>query len=115
MKYFKDENNNVYAFEADGSQDEYIPKTLVRITEDEADALRTPPSPTTEENKAAAVNLLKDTDWVNQPDVRDPTNTPHLLNADEFDAYRLEVRRIAINPVAGNLAWPTLPAEQWSV
>lgn len=29
MKYFKDENNNIYAYSADGSQDAYIKKGLV--------------------------------------------------------------------------------------
>lgn len=43
MKYYKDEKNQVYAYEADGSQDAYIPETLVAITEAEVDALRNPP------------------------------------------------------------------------
>lgn len=41
-KYFKDSQNNVYAFEADGSQDAYIKPDLVAITEEEADAIRCP-------------------------------------------------------------------------
>lgn len=42
MKYFKDKNNQVYAFEADGSQDELIPVNLIALTEYEADQLRIP-------------------------------------------------------------------------
>ena len=45
MKYYKDENNQVYAFEADSSQDAFIPESLVEITEIEADALRVQQTP----------------------------------------------------------------------
>lgn len=37
MKYYKDKDDNVYAFEEDGSQDEYIPSDLVAISKEEAD------------------------------------------------------------------------------
>lgn len=76
-----------------------------------------PPGPTPDELKAEckaqAMSLLASTDWVNQPDVRDPANSPHLINAAEFDAYRLAVRQYAVYPVADPV-WPTLPDEQWS-
>lgn len=39
MKYFKDSDDNVLAFEEDGSQDEYISSELVAISKDEADML----------------------------------------------------------------------------
>jgi hypothetical protein len=42
MKYFKDSGNNVFAYEADGSQDAFILADLVPISEEEADALRFP-------------------------------------------------------------------------
>lgn len=42
MNYYKDKNNQVYAFEADGSQDEFIGDDLVPISNKEADALRAP-------------------------------------------------------------------------
>lgn len=35
MKYYKDENNQIYAYESDGSQDEFIPNHLVKITDAE--------------------------------------------------------------------------------
>ena len=41
-KYFKDSQNNVHAFEADGSQDAYIKPDLTSITKTQADALRAP-------------------------------------------------------------------------
>lgn len=40
MKYFKDIQNQVYAYEADGSQDAFIAPGLTPITSAEADALR---------------------------------------------------------------------------
>lgn len=65
-------------------------------------------------NKAEAERLLAATDWVNQPDVYDPANTPHLTNRDDFIAYRSQVRAIAVNPVEGDLYWPTEPTAVWS-
>lgn len=43
MKYFKDTNNQVYAYEADGSQDAFIPTNLVAMTPEEVQAHLTPP------------------------------------------------------------------------
>lgn len=80
-------------------------------------AAYTPPPPyvlTAQDNKAEAERRLQATDWVNQPDVYDPANTPHLTNRDAFLAYRSQVRAIAVNPVAGNLNWPTEPEAVWS-
>lgn len=42
FKYYKDQNNQVYAFEADGSQDAYIKSDLISITKTQADSLRAP-------------------------------------------------------------------------
>ena len=40
MKLYKSLDNQVYAYEADGSQDQFIPKNFVAITEEEANVLR---------------------------------------------------------------------------
>ena len=76
-----------------------------------------PPSPyvpTAEENKQTAMGLLQASDWTTIPDVGDPTKSnPYLANADEFIAYRNAVRQYAINPVEGNIVWPTVPNEVW--
>jgi hypothetical protein len=41
MKYYKDPNNNtVFAYESDGSQDDIIPANFVAIDDAEADSLR---------------------------------------------------------------------------
>lgn len=42
MKHYKDQDNKVYAYEADGSQDAFIPSHLIRITDEEAKALLAP-------------------------------------------------------------------------
>jgi hypothetical protein len=41
MKHFKDFQGNLYAYEADGSQDHVIPKDYIAITDSEADQIRT--------------------------------------------------------------------------
>ncbi|HFF1652495.1 TPA: tail fiber assembly protein [Providencia rettgeri] len=43
MKYYKDKNNEVYAYESDGSQDTFIADDLVLIAEQEAFAITNPP------------------------------------------------------------------------
>lgn len=43
MKYYKDSQNHVYAFKADGSQDDYINPSLISISKTEADELSNPP------------------------------------------------------------------------
>lgn len=60
-KFFKDDQNQLYAFAADGSEDAFIHESLIAITEAEADAIRFPP-PSAEElaaqAKAAKVEAL---------------------------------------------------------
>lgn len=56
MKYFKDlATGEVYAYESDGSQDEWILPWLVRMTDEEV-ALHLNPPPTEEQLLAAAVS-----------------------------------------------------------
>ena len=43
MKYYKDPLNHVYAYESDGSQDDYINPAFTPISADEAFALLEPP------------------------------------------------------------------------
>ena len=50
MKYYK-LNNEVYAFEADGSQDEYITEDMVKMTDEEVDIHINPEKYLTEEQK----------------------------------------------------------------
>lgn len=74
-----------------------------------------PPPPTAEENKNTAISLLQETDWTTIPDVADPAiSNPYLTNQQAFFDYRNSVRPYAINPVAGNINWPTQPTPIWS-
>ena len=71
--------------------------------------------PTAEDNKNTAVSLLSQTDWTTIPDVADPAlSNPYLTNQAEFITFRNQVRPIAINPVAGNINFPTTPTAIWS-
>lgn len=68
-----------------------------------------------QDNKYYASGLLSATDWTTIPDVSDPAlSDPYLLNANEFAAYRSNVRKIAVNPPIVVDVWPTKPEEQWS-
>jgi len=75
-----------------------------------------PPSPpTAEDNKQFAISLLQKTDWTTIPDVSDPTKSnPYLSNVNDFVTYRNTVRQYALNPIAGEIVWPTLPQEVWT-
>lgn len=73
------------------------------------------PTPTAEQNKTTAVNLLNETDWTSIADVSDPAvSNPYLMNQSEFLAYRSQLREIAVNPVVGFITFPIKPQEQWS-
>lgn len=74
-----------------------------------------PTPPTAEQNKSTAVSKLQATDWTTIPDVGDPTKSnPYLSNVQDFVVYRNAVRQYAINPVAGDINWSTLPQEVWT-
>lgn len=75
-----------------------------------------PPSPpTAEQNKQTAISLLQQTDWTQIPSVSDPAlSNPYLANKNAFDLYRNSVRQYALNPVAGDITWPTIPKEVWT-
>jgi hypothetical protein len=73
------------------------------------------PTPTAEQNKATAVNLLNQTDWTSIADVgNSAVSNPYLMNQSAFLAYRSQLRDIAVNPTAGFITFPTKPQEQWS-
>jgi hypothetical protein len=74
-----------------------------------------PPPATAEENKQTAIGLLSATDWATIPDVADPAiSNPYLTNQQAYFDYRNTVRAYTINPVAGNINWPTQPTPIWS-
>lgn len=63
--------------------------------------------------KLKAAKLLADTDWTQYPDVNNSSVTPHLLNQDEFNTYRLALRTIVVSP-SSTVEFPTLPSARWS-
>ena len=67
-----------------------------------------------EANKALAMRLLQQTDWVEMHSVSDASLTPHLLNKADFIAYRTALRAIAVNPPGVEAVFPAAPAEQWT-
>lgn len=71
-------------------------------------------NPTKEQNKKQAIFLLTETDYVNEPDVYDTSQPRYLLNRSEFIDYRTKIRAIALDPVEGQIDWPTMPKAQWS-
>jgi len=80
----------------------------------EANAPVSPSPLTAQENKNTAINLLQITDWTAIPDVSDSTKSnPYLSNVNEFEAYRSALRQHAVNPVSGDITWPTKPQEVW--
>jgi hypothetical protein len=83
------------------------------------DAANQPPAPpgppTAEANKQNAIGLLQQTDWTQISSVSDPAlSNPYLANKNAFDIYRNSVRQYALNPIAGDITWPTMPQEVWT-
>lgn len=60
MKYFKNELGEVFAYEADGSQDAYIQPSLVRMTDAEVEAHLNPVRVLTTEDFIAAIQAHMD-------------------------------------------------------
>lgn len=59
MKHYKNPlTNEVYAYEADGSQDDFIKEGLISISDDEAKAIRNPPK-TLIESRATKLLLVQ--------------------------------------------------------
>jgi hypothetical protein len=67
-----------------------------------------------QQNKQQAESLLQATDWTENPSARNTAKTPHLVNGEAFDDYRVALRAIAVNPPVTVLEWPVKPDEVWS-
>ena len=64
--------------------------------------------------KQEASRKLYATDWTTISDVADPSKSnPYLTNQADFVAYRSNVRKLAVNPVADPV-WPVEPTPTWS-
>lgn len=114
MKYYKNENNQVFAYEADGSQDDYIGEHLIKITEAEALAITNPPP--TNEQLAASIRAVRDGKiadiaWRYERIARQerlgitPTD-----NIAALDAYVQALADITLQPTfPQSVTWPELP------
>lgn len=122
MKLYKSPNNQVFAYESDGSQDAIIPSDYAPITQEEADILIAQNQqnefdvlPSAEKKqicKNTASGFLYNTDWTTIPDVADSSQSPYLVNQAEFIAWRSKVRKLAINPV-DYPNFPPQPSPVW--
>lgn len=106
MKYFKDTDNKVHAFELDGSQDRLIKETMAEITLEEVKILITPVL-TTEQKEMNIRNqrmfLLSKTDWSQLPDVSQ-------LVKDKWLSYRQSLRDITDQEgYPDSVIWPIAP------
>lgn len=115
MVFYENINDGqVYAYdETDESQLPYIQQAIDNGWENITGHYPLPDIPTAEDNKGTASFLLTGTDWTTIPDVANPINDPYLANQDAFIAYRNEIRKVAVNPTAGDLVWATPPIEVW--
>lgn len=107
MKYFKDKNNGVFAFAADGSEDAFI-GDLASISEAEADALRAPRvSP---DDQAAAIRaernaMLATCDWTMLPDA--PLSAAQIAS---WQSYRQALRDLTDQAgFPATVVWPVAP------
>ena len=113
MKLYKSPTNQIYAYEADGSQDNLIPMDYIAVTEQEANNIIAN-LVTAEQNKNTAMSLLQVTDWAISADVgNSQMANPYLANQAEFIAYRNAIRQYAIYPVSGKVNWIEVPQENW--
>ncbi|EJQ0139020.1 tail fiber assembly protein [Escherichia coli] len=116
MKYYKDENNVVYAYDAYGTQDAFIKEGLVPITRSEAMAIINPP-PTHEQLIQAAENerqrLLSAADAI-MLDWRTELMLGEISDANRVKlsawlAYKNEVKTVDVTTNPEHVNWPVIP------
>lgn len=113
MKYYKNTDNQVYAYNADGSQDEFILPNLVAISEEEAVLLTSPTvdeicnqnesirnSLITEANEK--ITILQD---IIELDMQESNEEEQLK---QWKKYRVQLNRIDIKQ-AEKIQWPEKP------
>lgn len=116
MKYYKDENNVVYAYDADGTQDAFIKEGLVPITRSEAMAIINPP-PTHEQLIQAAENerqrLLSAADAI-MLDWRTELMLGEISDANRAKLsawllYKNQVKAVDVTTDPEHVNWPVIP------
>ncbi|RXN69530.1 tail fiber assembly protein [Providencia rettgeri] len=114
MKYYKDKNNEVYAYESDGSQDAFIADDLVLIAEQEALAITNPP-PSKEQLIAEAEYqkqaLLNEATAVIAP-LQDAVDLGIATDEERAQLIKWKEYRVLLNRIdvstASDIDWPTL-------
>ena len=116
MKYFKDDKNVVYAYDAYGTQDAFIKEGLVPITRSEAMAIINPP-PTHEQLIQAAENerqrLLSAAD-ANMLDWRTELMLGEISDANRAKLsawllYKNQVKAVDVTTDPEHVNWPVIP------
>ncbi|EDR7169977.1 tail fiber assembly protein [Salmonella enterica subsp. houtenae] len=116
MKYYKDKDNIIYAYDAYGYQDAFIKDGLVLITRSEARAIINPP-PTHEELIQAAEfereRLLKHADDV-MLDWRTELMLGEISDANReklsvWLAYKNEIKSVDVTLDPEQVNWPMVP------
>ena len=118
MKYYKDENNVVYAYDAYGTQDAFIKEGLVPITRSEAMEIINPP-PTHEQLIQAAENerqrLLSAADAI-MLDWRTELMLGEISDANRAKLsawllYKNQVKAVDVTTDPEHVNWPVYPSE----
>ncbi|MGL5283863.1 MAG: tail fiber assembly protein [Plesiomonas shigelloides] len=115
MKYFKDSNNSVFAFESDGSQDDFIGESLIPISEEEAISIANPP-PSHDELVAKANSskllLQEEAELAIKPLERAKSfgiATPQEISLlTEWEKYSVYLMRVDTSK-PDQIVWPTKP------
>ncbi|EMS0915305.1 tail fiber assembly protein [Salmonella enterica] len=117
MKYYKDKDNIIYAYDAYGTQDSFIKDGLVLITRSEARAIINPP-PTHEELIQNAEfereRLLKHADYV-MLDWRTELMLGEISDVNRAKlsawlAYKNDVKAVDVTTDPEHVNWPDMPA-----
>ncbi|WP_336996547.1 tail fiber assembly protein [Leclercia sp. UBA7405] len=116
MKYFRDESGEIFAYEEDGSQDEFIGNKKP-VTQEEVEKILNPP-PTQEEIIAAAYaekkRLTDDAnDYINSKQLPGKAVLDRLTNA-EKELYNewldyLDALEAVDTSSAPDIDWPSMP------
>ena len=116
MKYYKDKNSRVYAYESDGSQDDFILPDLIKITEKQAMLLANPP-PAHEEivrladaEKYQRLAVAKDMiEPLSDAVELDEATDAEIEKLKEWKKYRIALTRVDTS-TAPDIEWPQIPA-----
>ena len=109
MKLFKDTNNNVYAYELDGSQDYLIPSDYISITDAEAYSMLNPPIEFTVAKHSLLVKIDANTDAVYSAVIGARGN-----EYNDASAQALAYRTAGYTGTAGNKVESWATAKGWT-